>query len=123
MSRPRRGETLMIIASVNGTHGHGFLETIQREDGTVLRAGLLKVGAQHAQRLRRLIDDQEPLVYSGPVFVDGGWRAQTFPIVAISMVPDPVAPSTMCVTLCDKDAAMPATTSIALIGRMMLRIT
>jgi hypothetical protein len=91
----------MIIASVNGAYGQGFLETVEREDGTVRRTGMLKVGGPDALRLRRLVANHEPLVYSGPVLVDGRWCAGSFPIVATSIVTEPGTPLIVSIMLRD----------------------
>ena|SRR5436190_23809845 len=87
----------MIIASVNGTHGQGYLETIQRSDGSTHRAGLTRLSASKAVQLQKLVDDCEPLFYSGPVLVNGRWCADTVPIVATSIHPEPGSPAVVCV--------------------------
>ena len=76
----------MIIPSVNGTHGQGFLETVEDHDGSVHRTGTLKSSGQNAIRLQRLVESQVPLVYSGPVLTNGRWCADVVPIVATSIV-------------------------------------
>jgi len=87
----------MIIASINGTHGQGYLETIERADGSVRRAGLLRISASKALQLQKLVDNREPLIYSGPVFENGQWCAATIPIVATSIHPEPGAPAVVCI--------------------------
>jgi len=87
----------MIIASVNGAHGQGYLETFQRADGSTHRAGLIRLSASKALQLQKLVDDREPLFYSGPVFVNGQWCADTVPVVATSIHPEPGLPSVVCV--------------------------
>jgi len=89
----------MIIASVNGTHGQGYLETIERADGSVHRAGVLRLSASKALKLQKLVDNREPLIYSGPVFENGRWCVHTIPIVATSIHPEPGAPAVVCVML------------------------
>lgn len=89
----------MIIASVNGANGQGYLETIERADGSVQRTGLLRISASNALRLQKLVDNREPLIYSGPVFENGRWCADTIPIVATSIHPEPGAPAVVCVII------------------------
>src|SRR4051794_3671086 len=97
----RRMDRSLIIASVNGNKGQGFLETVERADGTVQRTGILRLSVANALRLQRLVDDHEPLIYSGPVLADGRWRADTVPIIAMSILPEPGAPATVCVMVCE----------------------
>ena len=87
----------MIIASVNGTQAQGYLEAIQRPDGSVQRAGVLRLSASRALRLQQLVDNREPLFYTGPIFENGRWCAYTLPIVATSIHPEPGAPAVACV--------------------------
>ena len=89
----------MIIASVNGTHGQGYLEAVERADGTVHRTGLLRLSASKALRIQKLVDNREPLIYSGPVFENGRWCVDTIPIVATSIHPEPGAPTVVCVII------------------------
>ena len=89
----------MIIASVNGTQAQGYLEAIQRPDGSTQRAGVLRLSAAKALRLQALVDNREPLFYSGPVFENGRWCAYTVPIVATSIHPEPGAPTVVCVMI------------------------
>lgn len=89
----------MIIASVNGTHGQGYLETVQRADGSTQLVGLLRLSATKALQLQKLVDDCEPLFYSGPIFMNGRWCADTVPIVATSIHPEPGAPTVVCVII------------------------
>jgi hypothetical protein len=101
ISPNRDAEKSLIIASVNGTNGQGFLETVERADGSVQRTGVLRLSASSALRLQRLVDNREPLIYSGPVHANGRWCADTLPIVAMSILPEPGAPATVCVMLCE----------------------
>ena len=87
----------MILASVNGTHGQGYLETIERADGSVQRAGLLRLSAAKALQLQRLVDNREPLIYSRPILENGRWYADAIPIVATSIHPEPGSPAVVCV--------------------------
>jgi hypothetical protein len=83
----------IIVASINGTPGLGFVEVIERDDGTADRTGMLKLTPPNAQRLQAMLDRNEALVYSGPVFFDGRWCSQTFSIVATSVVIAPDEPT------------------------------
>jgi hypothetical protein len=98
----------MIIASVNGMSGQGFVEVIEGSDGSVRRAGLIKLSAPNAMRLQGLFDTHEPLIYNGPVLSNGRWRAESFAVVATSVVMEPGAPPTLSVTL-DSPAVAVAT--------------
>jgi hypothetical protein len=101
MSLTRRADQSLIIASVNGNKGQGYLETVERADGSIQRTGLLRLSASSALRVQRLVDNREPLIYSGPVLAHGRWCADTLPIVAMSILPEPGAPSTVCVMVCE----------------------
>ena len=83
----------IIVASINGTPGLGFAEVIERDDGTADRTGMLKLTPPNAQRLQAMLDRNEALVYSGPVFFDGRWCSQTFSIVATNVVVAPDEPT------------------------------
>ena len=89
----------MIVASVNGTSGQGFVEVIESSDGSLRRTGLIKLSAPNAMDLQSLFDNHEPLIYAGPVLSNGRWRAESFPIVATSVVMEPGAPPILSVTL------------------------
>jgi hypothetical protein len=82
----------MVIASLNGTHAQGFVEVIERSDGSIERTGLLKLSVPGAIELRQLIDADAPIIYEGPVLANGRWRADTFCVtstdVAIECVSD-----------------------------------
>jgi hypothetical protein len=91
-SRPHTS-SMIIVASINGTAGLGFAEVIERNDGTTERTGMLKLTAANAQRLQAMLDRNEALVYSGPVFSDGRWRSESFSIVATSVVIAPGEPA------------------------------
>jgi hypothetical protein len=80
---------VMVIASLNGTHAQGFIEVIERSDGSIERTGLLKLSAPSAIELRRLLDARAPLVYYGPVLANGRWRAETFSITATDVAIEP----------------------------------
>jgi len=81
----------MVIASLNGTHAQGFIEVIERSDGSIERRGLLKLSAPDANGLRQLLDAHEPVMYEGPVLANGRWHCDTFPIRATNVDMEPGA--------------------------------
>ena len=91
----------MVIASLNGTHAQGFIEVIERGDGTVERTGMLKFSVPSAMRLRRFLDEKQPLTYEGPVLANGRWRAETCSIVATRVETESGAQGIVTVTVCD----------------------
>jgi hypothetical protein len=72
----------MVIASLNGTHAQGFVEVIERSDGSVERTGLLKLSVPSAIELRHLLEADAPIIYAGPVLDNGRWRADSFNVTA-----------------------------------------
>lgn len=99
---------MIIVASINGTPGLGFAEVIERDDGTADRMGMLKLTPPNAQRLQAMLDRNEALVYSGPVFFDGRWCSQTFSIVATSVVIAPGEPTVVHIAETADDSASAA---------------
>ena len=85
----------MVIASLNGTHAQGFIEVIERSDGSIERRGLLKLSAPKASDLRPLLDARAPLVYTGPVLANGHWHADTFSITATDVEMEPGSDDTL----------------------------
>jgi hypothetical protein len=85
----------MVIASLNGTHAQGFIEVIERSDGSVERTGLLKLSAPNASELRPLLDAHLPLTYTGPVLANGRWHADTFSIMATDVAMEPGSDETL----------------------------
>ena len=100
--------SMIIVASINGTPGLGFAEVIERDDGTADRMGMLKLTPPNAQRLQAMLDRNEALVYSGPVFFDGRWCSQTFSIVATSVVIAPGEPTVVHIAETAGDSASAA---------------
>jgi hypothetical protein len=88
----------IIVASINGTPGLGFAEVIARNDGTTDRTGMIKLTPSNAQRLQAMLDRNETLVYSGPVFSDGRWCLDTFSIVATTVAHAPGEPLVVHIT-------------------------
>jgi hypothetical protein len=68
----------MIIASINEIPGFGFAEMVQSDDGRTHRAGTLEIAPINTPRLQRVLERGEPLVYSGPVWVDDHWATESF---------------------------------------------
>jgi hypothetical protein len=71
---------VMILARVNGTPGFGFAEAVTQRDGSVQRVGLLELRPANASVLQSAVESQQPLVYSGPVWVDDTWVEESFPV-------------------------------------------
>jgi hypothetical protein len=76
-----------ILPRINGTPGGGFAELVTRKDGSVQRVGALELRSPDSAQLRSMIERREPLVYSGPAWVDGGWVEASFPVVVTSVAP------------------------------------
>jgi hypothetical protein len=89
----------MVIASLNGTHAQGFLEVIERSDGSIERTGLLKLSAPSALQLRQHLDVHASLIYTGPVLSNGRWRADTFCVPAADVAMEPVSDDITNVTI------------------------
>jgi len=89
----------MIIASLNGTHAQGFVEIIERSDGSVERTGLLKLGAPSAIELRQMLDAEAPIIYKGPVLANGRWKADTFCVTATDVAIECVSDEMVNVTI------------------------
>jgi hypothetical protein len=89
----------MVIASLNGTTAQGFVEVIERSDGSIERTGLLKFSAPRAAELRQLLDADAPIVYRGPVLANGQWRADTFSITATDVAMECESEETVNVTI------------------------
>ena len=89
----------MVIASLNGTHAQGFVEVIERSDGSIERTGLLKFSTPAAVELRSLLDADASLVYTGPVLANGRWRADTFRITATDVAMELETEETVNVTI------------------------
>jgi hypothetical protein len=70
----------LIIASINEIPGFGFAEALPNDNGRQQRVGILELAPANALRLQRVMSLGEQLVYSGPVWVDDHWSAESFPI-------------------------------------------
>jgi hypothetical protein len=70
----------LIIASINEIPGFGFAEALRAENGRTQRVGILELAPANAMRLQRAMSLGQQLVYSGPVWVDDHWSAESFPI-------------------------------------------
>ena len=71
---------MMILARINGTPGFGFAEAVTQRDGSVKRVGLLELRPTKASELQAAVDSQQPLIYSGPVWLDDAWVEESFPV-------------------------------------------
>ena len=89
----------MVIASLNGTHAQGFVEVIERSDGSIERTGLLKLGVPGAIELRQLIDADAPIIYKGPVLANGRWTADSFSVTATDVAIECVSDEMVNVTI------------------------
>jgi hypothetical protein len=79
----------MIVASINGVPGQGFAEVVEESDTEYpYRAGLLKMALDNAARIQDLLDRSARLMYSGPVFANGRWCAEAFPVLVTKVVAD-----------------------------------
>lgn len=89
----------MVIASLNGTHAQGFVEVIERSDGSIERTGLLKLSVPGAIELRQLLDADAPIIYKGPVLANGRWRADSFSVTATDVAIECVSDEMVNVTI------------------------
>jgi hypothetical protein len=71
---------VMILARINGTPGFGFAEAVTQRDGSVKRMGRLELRSANGAELQSIVARREPLVYSGPVWIDDGWVNESFPV-------------------------------------------
>jgi len=71
----------MIVASINGVQGLGFAEAGEESEGYPYRTGLLKMPFANAARIQDLLERSARLTYRGPVFANGKWCAEAFPIL------------------------------------------
>jgi len=70
----------MILARINGTPGFGFAEAVTQRDGSVKRMGRLELRPANGAELQSIVDRREPLVYSGPVWINDTWVNESFPV-------------------------------------------
>jgi hypothetical protein len=71
----------MIVATLNGAHALGFAEAAEQRDGSVHRRGRLQLHVNDFVQLDALIDSAEPMIYAGPVWINGTWRNESFQVV------------------------------------------
>jgi len=71
----------MIVATLNGTPALGFAEAAEQWDGSVHRIGRLQLHLNDFVQLDALIHSGEPVIYAGPVWIDGMWRKESFHVV------------------------------------------
>ena len=90
----------MVIASLNGTHAQGFVEVIERGDGSIERRGLLKFSAPDAMELRHHLEADAPIIYKGPVLANGRWRADCFCLTPTDVAMQSESDELVNVTIC-----------------------
>jgi hypothetical protein len=84
---------VMILARINGTPGFGFAEAVTQRDGSVKRMGRLELRPANGAELQSIVDRREPLVYSGPVWMNDTWVNESFPVTLtpVALVDDVLA--------------------------------
>jgi hypothetical protein len=84
---------VMILARINGTPGFGFAEAVTQRDGSVKRMGRLELRPANGAELQSIVDRREPLVYSGPVWINDTWVNESFPVTLtpVALVDDVLA--------------------------------
>ncbi len=75
---------MLILPTINGTKAFGFAESRSGQGGVWVR-GVLQFAATEALYMQDLVQRGEPLSYSGPVWHDGRWTTDTFPIELIDI--------------------------------------
>jgi hypothetical protein len=78
---------MAILPRINDVPGFGFAETVSRDDGLMQRSGVLEFRSFGADRLRADIESGGPLIYAGPVCVDGTWVEQSFAVTVTPAAP------------------------------------
>jgi len=83
----------MILARINGTPGFGFAEAVTQRDGSVKRMGRLELRPANGAELQSIVDRREPLVYSGPVWMNDTWVNESFAVTLtpVALVDDVLA--------------------------------
>jgi len=75
---------MLVLPTINGTKAFGFAESRPGHGGVWVR-GVVQFAAADAVCVQNLVEKGEPLSYSGPVWHDGRWMTDTFPIELIDV--------------------------------------
>ena len=77
---------MLVLPTINGTKAFGFAESRPgHEVGESWVRGVLQLAPAEAVCVQDLVERGEPLSYSGPVWHDGRWVTDTFPIELIDV--------------------------------------
>lgn len=75
---------MLVLPTINGTKAFGFAESRPGSEGEkVWVRGVLQFAPAEAVSVRDLVERGEPLSYSGPLWHNGRWTTDTFPIELI----------------------------------------
>ncbi|HEY6830799.1 MAG TPA: hypothetical protein VI259_28320 [Gemmatimonadaceae bacterium] len=75
---------MLVLPTINGTKAFGFAESGPGQ-GEVWVRGVLQFAPAEAVCVQDLVERGEPLSYSGPVWQNGRWTTDTFPIELIDV--------------------------------------
>ena len=75
---------MLVLPTINGTKAFGFAES-RPGQGEFWVRGVLQFAPAEAVCVQDLVERGEPLSYSGPVWHDGRWTTDTFPIELIDV--------------------------------------
>ena len=77
---------MLVFPTINGTKAFGFAESRSGNGrGELWVRGVLQLAPAEALCVEDLVERGEPLSYSGPVWHDGRWMTDTFPIELIDV--------------------------------------
>jgi hypothetical protein len=79
---------MLVLPTINGTKAFGFAESRPGHsdgDGASWVRGVLQLAPAEAVYVQGLVERGEPLSYSGPVWHNGRWTTDTFPIELIDV--------------------------------------
>lgn len=75
---------MLVLPTINGTKAFGFAESRPGHEGVWVR-GVVQFAPADAVCVQNLVENGEPLSYSGPVWHEGRWMTDTFPIELIDV--------------------------------------
>lgn len=75
---------MLVFPTINGTKAFGFAESRPGLEDSWVR-GVLQFAPAEAVCVQDLVERGEPLSYSGPVWRNGQWTTDTFPIELIDV--------------------------------------